>query len=155
MTIPVVLSIAIVILVCTLSFLTINSIPGNFRLAGNLFNIETGKLIRIGYLFVAGLLAIASLIRMWAGSALTSHRVMAFKVQLSQLTTTGPYTLVRNPIYLADLIAYIGFALCLNPVGLVLPVLIYIHYTQLVNYEEQSLLEQFGERFQLFKKRGE
>ena len=67
----------------------------------------------------------ASFLRMWAGSILTSRTIMAFKVQKDLLNTTGPYALARNPIYLADMIALCGFALCLNPVGLALPLLIF------------------------------
>lgn len=44
-----------------------------------------------------------------------------------------------------------GFALCLKPVGLSLPFLIYLHYIQLVNYEERALEEQFGEAYLHYK----
>ncbi len=146
------ISFSIVIVACALSFVVYRSAPGNMIIVGRWFGMDPGLSLQTGYIIVAALLAIASLIRMWAGSILTSQRVMAFKVQKSQLTTSGPYRLVRNPIYLADLIAYLAFAFCLKPVGLLLPVLIYIHYTQLVIYEEQSLKQQFGERFQEFKR---
>jgi S-adenosylmethionine-diacylglycerol 3-amino-3-carboxypropyl transferase len=146
------ISFSIVILICVLSFVVYRSSPSNIIIAGRWFGIEPDLAYRTGYLMVAVMLMVASLLRMWAGSILTSQRVMAFKVQKSQLTTSGPYSLVRNPIYLADFIAYIAFAMCLKPAGLLLPVLIYIHYTQLVIYEEQSLQQQFGERFLAFKR---
>jgi hypothetical protein len=89
-------------------------------------------------------MVIASLLRMWAGSALSSQRMMAFRVQNDELITAGPYRFVRHPIYLADFIAFFGFALCLRPIGFLLPVLLYVHYIQLVSHEERALTAQFG-----------
>ncbi len=146
------ISFSIVILVCVLSFVVYRSSPGNIAIAGRWFGMDPDLANRTGYLIVAVMMVVASLLRMWAGSILTSQREMAFKVQKSRLSTSGPYTLVRNPIYLADFIAYIALAICLKPAGLLLPVLIYIHYTQLVIYEEKSLQQQFGKRFLAFKR---
>jgi S-adenosylmethionine-diacylglycerol 3-amino-3-carboxypropyl transferase len=84
---------------------------------------------------------------MWAGSILTSGTVMAFKIQNSKLATSGPYNFVRNPIYFADLIAFTGLSLCLRPVGLLIPVLIWVHYYQLINYEEERLISKFGSTY--------
>lgn len=64
---------------------------------------------------------------------------MAFQVQDNALRSRGPYHFVRNPIYLADLIAMCGFAICLPAIGTLLPVLFYLHYHQLIRYEETSL----------------
>ena len=82
---------------------------------------------------------------MWAGSILTSKTVMAFKIQNSKLALSGPYNFVRNPIYFADLIAFTALSLCLTPVGLLIPVLIWFHYYQLIKYEEEKLISKFGE----------
>ncbi|MCK5608324.1 DUF3419 family protein [Candidatus Pacearchaeota archaeon] len=146
------ISFSIVLLICLLSFLVYTSVPNNIIIIGSWFGMESRLALLIGYLAVAMLIVIASLFRMWAGSVLTSQRMMAFHVQKDKLTTSGPYCLVRNPIYLADLIAFCGFALCLKPIGLALPILLYLHYTQLVIYEEKSLQQKFGKRFQSYKK---
>jgi protein-S-isoprenylcysteine O-methyltransferase Ste14 len=84
-------------------------------------------------------IAAASVIRMAAGSALTSDRVMAFRVQTTELTCIGPYRISRNPIYLADFIALSGLALCLPQLGLIMPALFFIHYSRLISYEESRL----------------
>jgi S-adenosylmethionine-diacylglycerol 3-amino-3-carboxypropyl transferase len=84
---------------------------------------------------------------MWAGSILTSKTVMTFKIQNSRLSLSGPYKFIRNPIYFADLIAFTSLSLCLRPIGLLIPVLIYFHYFQLINYEEEKLISKFGEEF--------
>ena len=103
-----------------------------------------------GYLFLAVAMAALSVFRMWAGSALTPRRVMAFKVQTDCLRTSGPYLLVRNPIYLADYCAMCGFALCLPPAGLLIPVLFLLHYLRLIRYEEESLGSGFGDDYRRF-----
>jgi len=146
------ISFTIVLVICLLSFLVFRSVPNNMVIIGNWFGLESWLSLRIGYFFAVAIIINASLLRMWAGSVLTSQRMMAFKIQKDILTTTAPYNLVRNPIYLADLIAFFGFALCLRPIGLAMPVLLYLHYTQLVKYEELTLDEQFGEDFQSYKK---
>ena len=144
------ISFGMVLVVCLLSFLVYTSSPDNFVIIDNWLGTDHITSLRIGYLFVAFLMISASLIRMWAGSVLSSQRMMAFRIQKDKFTTAGPYLLVRNPIYLADLIAFCGFALCLKPIGLVLPILLYFHYTQLVIYEEQSLQEQFKKKYQTY-----
>jgi S-adenosylmethionine-diacylglycerol 3-amino-3-carboxypropyl transferase len=75
---------------------------------------------------------------MWAGSILSSQTVMSFKVQTATLQIHGPYYLVRNPIYLSDLTAIICFSFCLPLPALLMPVLFYLHYIQLIRYEEFS-----------------
>jgi protein-S-isoprenylcysteine O-methyltransferase Ste14 len=94
---------------------------------------------RAGFVVLAACMALISLVRMWAGSELSARRVMAFRVQTDRLETSGPYLLVRNPIYLADFLAISAFALCLPPAGLAMPALFYMHYTRLILFEEKSL----------------
>jgi S-adenosylmethionine-diacylglycerol 3-amino-3-carboxypropyl transferase len=137
-------SFGIVLAICLVSFLGFRSSPQNFVLAGRLFGLAPAASVRIGFLVVAALMVVASLLRMWAGSALSSQRMMAFRVQNDQLISGGPYRLVRHPIYLADFIAFFGFALCLKPIGFLMPVLIYVHYIQLVSHEERALTSHFG-----------
>lgn len=144
-------SLSMVLIISLLSFLAFPSAAYNITIAGRWFGWEPGESLSAGYLMIALLMSGASLLRMWAGSLLTSERVMSFKVQHDRFMHAGPYLLVRNPIYLADYIAFFGFALCLKPVGLLLPVLLYGHYSQLVAYEERSLEQQFGEPFRAYK----
>jgi S-adenosylmethionine-diacylglycerol 3-amino-3-carboxypropyl transferase len=144
------ISLGIVILVSSLSIILFPSLPDNIVKTGTWLGMGARTSLKAGYLFVAFLMAVASLIRMWAGSILSSNRVMAFRIQKNSLLTKGPYCMIRNPIYLADLIAFFGFALCLNPVGFVLPVLLILHYYQLILYEEKNLAIQFGESFRSY-----
>ncbi len=145
------ISLSLVLAVSLLSFLFLPAVEHNLSIAGRWLGWSPHTSLRAGYLLVALLMLAATILRMWAGSMLTSGRVMAFKVQHDRLLVRGPYMLVRNPIYLADFIAFFGFALCLKPVGLLLPILLYLHYSQLVSYEGKALELQFGSQFVTYK----
>jgi S-adenosylmethionine-diacylglycerol 3-amino-3-carboxypropyl transferase len=137
-------SFGIVLGICLASAFGFRSTPSNFVLAGRLLGLAPDLSVRFGFLLVTVLMVAACALRMWAGSALSSQRMMAFRVQNDQLITGGPYRLVRHPIYLADFVAFFGFALCLKPIGFLMPVLLYVHYIQLVSHEERALTAQFG-----------
>lgn len=146
------ISFGIVVIVCLVNFALFPKLPGNMELLGRLFGWTEEFSTSAGFVFVSFLMVLSTLLRMWAGTVLSSPRVMSFKIQKDVLSREGPYRISRNPIYLADLIAFCGFALCLSPVGLVLPVLLFFHYSRLIEYEEKSLEMQFGAAFQDFKK---
>ncbi|MDH5768877.1 MAG: DUF3419 family protein [Nitrospirota bacterium] len=145
------ISLAIVIIICFLSFTIFASEPTNSVLIGKMIGLSVKKSLSTGYLIAAFIMAGASILRIWSGSVLTSKRMMAFRVQVDSLLIVGPYLIVRNPIYLADLIAFSGFALCLPHIGALLPLLFSLHYYQLIRYEELSLMKQFGEEYIEYK----
>lgn len=140
-------SFGIVILVSVLSYVFLPDTPANIVRLGRLVGLRPASALPIGCLVVALIMTAVSVLRMWAGSVLSSHRVMAFRVQSNSLITAGPYLLVRNPIYLADFLAMCGFALVLPTLGLILPLLFYLHYTQLIKYEEESFEKNFRSRY--------
>ncbi|MGC1392016.1 MAG: DUF3419 family protein [Bacteroidales bacterium] len=141
------ISLSIVSIFTILSFLSFKNTQSTLEIAGSWFRLPAGISIRLGYFIIALFVLIASLIRMWAGSILTSKTVMTFRIQNSRLNLTGPYNFVRNPIYFADLIAFTALSLCLKPVGLLIPVLIFLHYRQLIKYEEEKLATEFGSTY--------
>lgn len=141
------ISLSIVLIISLLSFLVFKSQPAIIETAGSWVGISAKLSIRYGYFIVALLILFASLIRMWAGTILSSRTVMAFKIQNSKLQISGPYLFVRNPIYFADLIAFTALSLCLRPIGLLIPLLIYLHYYQLIKYEEEKLNTEFGNTY--------
>jgi S-adenosylmethionine-diacylglycerol 3-amino-3-carboxypropyl transferase len=146
-------SFGLVLLISALSFSVFASRPLNAVIAGGLVGIPEARARALGYLAAALFAAAASFLRIWSGSVLTSRRMMSFAVKTDALLSAGPYALVRNPIYLADLIAFTGFALCLPPIGLLLPVLLALHYTQLIGYEERSLRKEFGKDYEVYRGR--
>jgi len=91
----------------------------------------------------AFIMVFVSILRMWSGSVLSSEIVMTFRIRTDAFSKEGPYQLVRNPIYLADWMAIFVFSLFLPPVGLMMPVLFYIHYVRLISFEEASLCDEY------------
>lgn len=142
------ISLSIVLIISLLSFLVFKSQPTSIEIAGSWFGLSGALSIRYGYYIVIFLVLLASLIRMWAGSILTSRTVMSFKIQNSKFQISGPYQLIRNPIYFADLIAFTALSFCLRPVGLLIPLLICLHYFQLIRYEEEKLKAEFGDSYE-------
>lgn len=146
-------SFGLVIFICFFSFVVFSRIPPVAVVLGRLAGLSDRRSLALGFCAAAGFMALATLLRSWSGSVLTSERMMAFRIQADQLMVSGPYRIVRNPIYLADLVAFGGFVLCLAPVGLCLPVLLFLHYTQLIRYEEASLEKQLGARYRDYRSR--
>lgn len=147
------ISLGIVIVICLISFLAYPDVPSNMERLGSKVGLSQSASLKWGYGFVAFIMVVASMLRMWAGSVLSSPRVMSFKIRKELLAEEGPYKLTRNPIYLADLLCFVGFALCLPPIGIALPVLLFLHYIQLIVYEEKNLNVQFGNAFAAYQKR--
>ncbi len=140
-------SFAIVAVICILSFTVFRQTALSGAWLGHMLGFTASQSVTLAYLLAALVMLPASLLRMWAGSVLTSRRMMRFQVQNDGLVTVGAYRLVRNPIYLADLIAFVGFALVLPPVGLLLPLLLLLHYEQIIRYEEQALRSRHPQAF--------
>jgi S-adenosylmethionine-diacylglycerol 3-amino-3-carboxypropyl transferase len=138
------ISLTIVLTISIISFLSFRDQHSVIEIAGSWIGFSSRSAIQYGYFAVAFLVLLASLLRMWAGSILTSKTVMTFRIQNSKLIISGPYNFVRNPIYFADLIAFSSLSLCLRPIGLLIPVLIWLHYYQLIKYEEEKLISRFG-----------
>lgn len=65
------------------------------------------------------------------------------------LNTTGPYSVVRNPLYLGNALAYLGAALYTQ--SLLLPVLLalvlMLYFERIIAAEEAFLITQFGPRY--------
>lgn len=76
------------------------------------------------------------------------------KGDLHELIVTGPFAIVRNPIYISNMIMYSGASLMMG-VPVLLPfVLLYffIEYSLIIIYEESILLNSFGATYETYKK---
>ena len=146
------ISLFIVAFISFLSFGIYRDLPPISICLGHLIGLSEIISGPAGFIVSALLMVAASYLRISAGSLLSSRRVMAFKVQSNHLERQGLYRWVRNPIYFADLIAFCGFAFIMNLVGIILPLILFLHYLQLIVYEEHSLQKNFGEEFLNYKR---
>jgi protein-S-isoprenylcysteine O-methyltransferase Ste14 len=72
-----------------------------------------------------------------------------------QLITSGPYSLSRNPMYVAWTLMYVGISLIVNSlwIAALLPVVVtFTHYSD-VRLEERFLEKEFGEEYLQYKRR--
>ncbi len=132
-------SFSIVILTCIISAVFFSQSSPIYVLLFRMVGLE--RYSSVMFLIASLLMIVLSVMRMWAGSLLTSKTVMSFRVLSDSLIISGPYLLVRNPIYFSDYIALTVLSLFLPISGILTPVLFYIHYTRLIRYEELSFLK--------------
>lgn len=106
--------------------------------SGALLSI-TGELLRIRSIQFAG------------GSTRTRE------VGASELITSGPYGLIRNPLYVANLVMYTGFALgssALFPYFVLLSIAFFcFQYGMIISLEENTLINLFGDEYLDYCKR--
>ncbi len=69
-----------------------------------------------------------------------------------ELVTSGPYHLVRHPIYSGILVAGIGTALALNWLWLAVVVLAGVYFLYSATVEERYLTEQFPDSYPAYKR---
>ena len=88
------------------------------------------------------LLAAATLGRIWC------HLFIA-GTKNGELSTAGPYSVVRNPLYLGNLLGIVGFGFAVEQpmLALLLGLIFGLFYPSVVAREEKDLLRIFGERY--------
>lgn len=98
-----------------------------------------------------GLILLGLAIRAWASGCAGRHTWEA-KIEAPQLTTSGPYAYVRNPIYLGCIPLGLGFAGIIGDpwlLGMHLAVCVAL-YTVIVPAEEEFLRGKFGEAYERY-----
>jgi protein-S-isoprenylcysteine O-methyltransferase Ste14 len=93
------------------------------------------------------LVFIGMFLRIWA----QQHLRYRLKVK-KHLTTTGPYSLVRNPIYVGNMLMCLGATVTSELLWLVPIALLYWFgiYSLVVHYEERHLSEKYGEPYRRY-----
>jgi len=112
-----------------------------FAVYAVLFLSPTEASLRAGLGFVfAGLL-----IRLWASGYLMKR---------NQLTTSGPYSLTRNPLYLGTLFLALGFTIVVRMfyLGPLFLIILAISYYSTIEQEDCENHKRFGEKFISYKK---
>jgi protein-S-isoprenylcysteine O-methyltransferase Ste14 len=99
---------------------------------------------------VAGLL-----FAVWARQHLASNWSNSVTIkQGHELITTGPYALVRHPIYTGILTGFLGTAIALSQVrGFIALVLLFISFWAKLRMEEEYMRSQFGETYATYAHR--
>lgn len=110
-----------------------------------------------GLIMGAALIFAGEALRLWAARHCgRSSRTLAVP-NPAQLVTSGPFARVRNPIYLANILIYLGVSVLFCPdrfwVHFTVFVLMAIQYTIIIAYEEKRLAELFGDQYIEYSKR--
>ena len=101
-----------------------------------------GWMIELSEMLGFALLAAATLWRIWCALFIAGTKN-------GELSTTGPYSVVRNPLYLGNLLGIIGFGFAVEQplLALALGLGFALFYPSVVAKEEQNLGRIFGERY--------
>ena len=93
------------------------------------------------------LLAAATLWRIWCALFIAGTKN-------DELSTSGPYSVVRNPLYLGNLAGVVGFGCAVEqPVlALLLGLVFALFYPSVVAKEEEKLAGLFGERYGAYRR---
>lgn len=84
------------------------------------------------------------LIRLWAN---------AYAIKTEKVTTSGPYSMVRNPLYLGTMLITVGFMIMLNTsyAGLLFVVIMVLVYYRTIRNEERALTQKHGKAYLDYK----
>jgi len=90
-------------------------------------------------------------LRIWAQQHLR-YRLKGHK----QLTTTGPYEFVRNPLYIGNSIMCVGATIASELLWMIPITIVWCigAYSIVIRYEEEHLLEKYGDAYRKYLMRG-
>ncbi len=123
--------------------------PIPFLILGLLFGHPTPVSLAAGFLVAL----LGEAIRFWGvGHASYETRVTG-TVGASRLVVSGPFAYVRNPLYVGNILLYVGFGVMANLLWLVLFTFAWFifQYHMIVSREEEFLLSKFGKEYEAFR----
>jgi len=95
----------------------------------------------------------AALVLLGTGFRVLAQQHIHHRIKARQdLTTTGPYAIVRNPLYIANTALCLGAVVASKELWLVPVTLLYcgVLYSLVVGYEEVCLLKEYGEPYRKY-----
>ncbi len=118
--------------------------PIPFLLVMLVFARPTGSSMIVGFL----LALLGESIRFWGVSYAGSETRTTGAVGGTQLVTSGPYSHVRNPLYLGNILLYVGIGIMSNALMPYLPLVALAYfifqYTGIISIEEEYLARTFS-----------
>ncbi|MEX0603043.1 MAG: isoprenylcysteine carboxylmethyltransferase family protein [Bacteroidota bacterium] len=108
-------------------------------------------------MLAGGILTIlGELVRSWGVAYAGPLTRVTGSVGAPELIVAGPFARVRNPLYVGNMVMYVGFGIMANALTpwLVLGAGVFFltQYTIIVTLEEEFLQKQFGETFTVYRK---
>ena len=102
------------------------------------------------------LIVIGEIIRLRSVS-FAGGETRTMNVGASSICKSGPYSIVRNPLYIGNMMIYVGFAFVAGSVYVVTIssitiVYFFIQYSLIISLEEEALEEKFGDEYITYKK---
>jgi len=114
--------------------------------------VDADLVARILLACAALVLVVAALIRTWASSYLHANVVYAAEVKTELLVADGPYRLVRNPLYFANVLMAIGVGAMMSRVGFFVAVVAMVVFCyRLILREESELHATQGEMYDRYR----
>lgn len=84
---------------------------------------------------------------------MSGHVVVSHEHRPTDVVSTGAFRYVRHPLYLGCILFYLGLAVStVSLFSLALLVLIFVFYNYIASYEEELLVQRFGDRYRSYKK---
>ena len=101
------------------------------------------------------LIVIGEIIRLRSVS-FAGGETRTMNVGASSICKSGPYSIVRNPLYIGNMMIYVGFAFIAGSVYVVTIssitfVYFFIQYSLIISLEEEALEEKFGDEYIAYK----
>lgn len=127
--------------------------PLPFLLVMVVFAEPTNMSLTIGF----AIIVLGEAIRFWGVSIAGSETRTTGTVGGTYLITNGPFAFVRNPLYVGNMLLYLGvgvMSMALFPwLLIVAAVWFYIQYTLIVSKEEEYLAERFGGDYEHYREK--
>jgi len=119
---------------------------------GARWRVDADLVARVLFAGAALLLVVAALIRTWASSYLHANVVYAAEVKTESLVADGPYRLVRNPLYFANVLMAIGMGAMMSRIGFFVAVVAMVVFCyRLILREESELQATQGEMYDRYR----